>query len=102
MILREEHIGALDISVEDIHSMQGLESVQHLDRKFPYVSLVDRFFSLLVGLDEAAEVTAVCEFRDEKEASCILVVYCFFVGEDVGVCDAGKDADLIEAVGDFS
>jgi hypothetical protein len=82
--------------------MQGLESVQHLDRKFPYVSLVDRFFSLLVGLDEAAEVTAVCEFRDEKEASCILVVYCFFVGEDVGVGNAGKDADLIEAVGDFS
>lgn len=102
MTLREEHIGALDISVEDIHSMQRLESVQHLDRKFPYVSLVDRFFSLLVGLDEAAEVTAVCEFRDEEKASCILVVNCFFVGEDVGVGNAGKDADLIEAVGDFS
>ena len=102
MILGEEHIGTLNVSVEDIHLVQCFEPVQHLYGEFPYISFIDVFCSFLVGLDESAEVPAICEFRDEKEASSVLVVYCFFVGEDIGVSDAGEDADLIEAVGDFS
>ena len=102
MILGEEHIGALDVSVEDIHPVQCFESVQHLYGELPYISFIDVFFSFLLGLDQSAEVPPICEFGYEKEASSILVVYCFFVAEDIRVSDAGEDADLIEAVGDFS
>lgn len=102
MVLGQEDIGAFDVPVEDIHAMQRLQPVQHLNGKFPNVTFVQRLLSFLVGLDESAEISAIGELSDEEEAACILIVDGFLVGDDVGVGDACEDTHFIEAIRNFS
>jgi len=51
--------------MEDVHTMQGLESVEHLDPHPPDLVLRDKLFALLAAPDEAGEVTPLCELSDE-------------------------------------
>lgn len=88
--------------MEDIHFMQGFQSIQHLDRHPPYLILVDKLLPLLVVLDVSAEVPAVGEFGYQEQASSWLIVDGFFVADDVRIRDACEDADFIESIADLS
>ena len=101
-MLGEQYIGALDIPMEDVHLMQDLKSVQHLDGHPPDIVLIDMFLPLLVALDEPAQIPAIGELGDQEQAAGSLIIDGFFIADDVGVGNAGEYPNLVEAIGDFS
>lgn len=53
VILAKEEIGAFDISMEDVHPMQSLQSMKHLDSHPPNFAFGKGFFIFLVVLYKA-------------------------------------------------
>jgi hypothetical protein len=52
-------------------------------------------------LNIASEVAPTCEFSDEKQAACGLIINSLLIAKNVGVGDAGEDANLIESISHF-
>lgn len=101
-MLGEQHICALDIPMKDVHLMQGLEPIQHLNSHLPDIILIDMLLPLLVTLDVPAQIPAICKLGDQEQATRGFIVDGFLISNDVGVGDAGEYSDLVEAIGDFS
>ena len=102
MMLCEQHICAFDIPMEDVHLMQGLKSIQHLDGHPPDIVLIDMLLPLLVTLDEPTQIPAIGKLSDQQQTSPDLIIHSLLIANDVGVGDAGEDSDLVETIGNFS
>lgn len=87
IIFGQKNVGTLDVSVEDVHPMESLQPVEHLDRHPPDLALGDVLLSLLVALDEPAEIPSRGELGDEQKRPRGLIVYGVLVADDVGVAD---------------
>lgn len=102
MMLGKQHIGTFDIPMEDVHLMQGLESIQHLNGHPPDIVLIDMLLPLLMTLDESTQISSIRELSDQQQTPPNLIIHCFFIPNNVGVGDAGEYSDLVKAIGDFS
>lgn len=87
--------------MKDVHAMECFESVQHLNSHTPDSIFINGLFPFLVALDEATEIAIRCEFCNEEQTSCSLIVDGIFVCDDIGVGDACQYSDLIETIADI-
>lgn len=102
VMLGEQNISTFDIPMEDVHLMQGLKSIQHLDGHPPDIIFVNMLLPLLVTLDEPAQIAAIGKLSDQQQTSPNLIIHCLLIANNVRVGNAGKDSDLVEAIRDLS
>ena len=57
VLVGEKNVGTFDISVENIHSVEDPQSMDHLDGHPPDLIFRNKFLSLLVSLDESREIS---------------------------------------------
>ena len=98
VILGQEDVGTLDISVKNVHPMESLESVQHLNGHFPDLAFRDHLLALLEILDVSGKVPSSCKLSDEQETVRGIVVDGVFVADNVGIVDGCQYSDFVEGV----
>ena len=97
-IFREEDVGTLDISVQNIHIMKDRKTLECLVGNLPYGAFVDIFPRSFVLFDQLKDITSFEVLCHNAESVGELVIERIFVAENTGVIDAGQNSNLIETV----
>ena len=93
-VLVHEHIGALEVSVENFKFVEVLEPFYDLNEGFPNFSLVEESAVVLVLVDSFVEVASVGVLHDDAECLWVGREKCLLVGDDVWV--AGVKSFLLD------
>ena len=84
-LLRQEDIGALNVSVTDSQIMQGLETSHNLNEKVPDLFLGELSIALLVVIDHHEEITAIRILHHNAETVRTFLKESLLIADDVWV-----------------
>lgn len=93
-----EDVGALQIAVQDVDLVEGLESAGHLDEGLPELGLIEVRGPLEMLVDLLLDVARICQLHDDAEGLRAVVEEGVAVVDDIGVGDGGEDAHLVQRV----
>ena len=98
MILVEEDISALHVSVEDLQLMEGLETTHHLNNDLPDMLLLDELLIVLAFTDSLKNVAIVSKLHHNAERVRGLIKESLTVGSDERILDTRQNTNLIQSV----
>jgi len=97
-VLGHEDVRTLDVAVNNLDVVQGLQSPEHLDENVPDLLLSEVGICLLVGVDHLEQVTTVCVLHDDAERVAGVLEEGFLVANHIWVLDRGQNSNFIESV----
>ena len=96
--LVNEDIRGLEIAMEYLLIVQGLEPPSYVDQRLPNLVLPDPGLCLEILVDDAHEVASLRELKHDAEIARPIVVEGLLEADDVLVVERGEDSYLVEGV----
>lgn len=97
-VLGQEEVSALNVSVHNLHVVQGLNSSYNLNKVLPHLFLRQVLASLFVADDLVVQVSTVGKLHDDTERAGLIVKESFLVCDDVHVVDGSQNSDLVDGL----
>ena len=98
VVVVEEDVGALQVSMHDLDLVHGLQSAQRLNQNLPNLPLFDVGLHLLVIANLLEHVAVVGQLHDDAEALVLVVEKRLLVLNHIGMPYGRQDAHLIDGI----
>ena len=84
---RQKDVCTLDVSVDDLSLVEGVESIDHLVENAPDVFFLKVSVRFLVLINLRLKVAAICILHHDTELIRLLLEECIFIASNVLVAD---------------
>lgn len=94
----DEDVGCLEITVQDLLFVEGLEASGDVKESLPDLTLFDPGPALEVGIDESHEISTLRELHDDAEIAGEIVVEGLLEFNNEFIVERGQNPDFVEGV----